>query len=97
MSILTKPDFYISMGERALSTAAQAGVAALGVDAIGLLEIDPVAVASLMGGAALLSVLKVFAAIPITGTASLTGTEQTTHGRRADRDGVMDGRDTPDA
>lgn len=94
MSVLAKTDFYISMGERALATAAQAGVALLGVDAIGLLDIDPVALASAMGGAALLSVLKTLAAITITGTASLTGTERVP-GRRADRDGVMDGRDTP--
>lgn len=76
MSVLSKSTFWISTGERALSTAAQAGVAALGTSAIGVLDIDGVAVASLMGGALVLSVLKSLSAIPITGSASLTGTEQ---------------------
>lgn len=75
MSILTKSTYWISTGERALSTAAQAGVAAIGTDVVGVLDLDGVAVASLMGGAAVLSVLKSLAAIPITGSASLAGTE----------------------
>ena len=44
--------------ERALSTAAQSALATIGVSAVDLLHLDWRAVASISGGAALVSVLK---------------------------------------
>lgn len=73
MSVLTTKKFWIAQGERTVATAAQAGVAALGTGAVGLLDVDAVGVLSLMGGAAVLSVLKGLAAIPVTGGPSLAG------------------------
>lgn len=74
MSIWTA-QFWKATAERAIATAAQSAVAALGTDLIGVLDIDAVAVLSLAGGGAVLSVLKSIAATAATGSPSIGGGE----------------------
>jgi hypothetical protein len=50
-------NFWSYAGERAIKTFAQAAIAYLGTGSVGLLSIDFVTLASLAGGAALLSLL----------------------------------------
>ena len=50
-------DFWSYAGERAIKTFSQAAIAYLGTGSVGLLSIDFVTLASLSGGAALLSLL----------------------------------------
>lgn len=50
-------EFWSYAGERAIKTFAQAAIAYLGTGSVGLLSIDFVTLASLSGGAALLSLL----------------------------------------
>lgn len=80
--------FWKATTERAIATAAQSAIAALGTDLIGVLDIDAVAVLSLAGGGALLSVLKSVASTAALGGPSLGGEALTvkanTH--RADTD-----------
>jgi len=68
--------FWRDAAERALSTTAQAAVAAVGVGATGLLDVDLAAVASVAGLAGVLSVLKAIGAAYVgdEGTASLVDT-----------------------
>lgn len=49
--------FWSYAGERAIKTFAQAAIAYLGTGSVGLLSVDFVTLASLAGGAALLSLL----------------------------------------
>jgi hypothetical protein len=58
--------FWVNLGDRAVSTAAQTVVATLGVGYLGILEIDPVSLGSIVGLATVLAVAKAFAvrAIP---------------------------------
>ena len=54
--------FWKDAAERAISTAAQSAIAILGVEGLGLLDVDWTVTASAAGLAALLSVLKSVAA-----------------------------------
>lgn len=74
MSIWTA-QFWKATTERAIATAAQSAIAALGTDLIGVLDMDVVAVLSLAGGGAVLSVLKSIAATAATGSPSIGGGE----------------------
>lgn len=56
MTILS-PEFWSYAGERAVKTFAQTALATLGGGSIGLLAVDWVGVASVSGGAAVLSIL----------------------------------------
>lgn len=74
MSIWTA-QFWKATAERAIATAAQSALAALGTDLVGVLDIDAVAVLSLAGGGAVLSILKSIAATAATGSPSIGGGE----------------------
>ena len=74
MSIWTSK-FWKATAERAIATAAQSAVAVLGTGAFGLLDIDAVAVLSVAGGGAVLSILKSIAATAATGSPSAGGGE----------------------
>ena len=74
MSIWTA-QFWKATAERAIATAAQSALAALGTDLVGVLDIDAVAVLSLAGGGAVLSILKSIAATAATGSPSVGGGE----------------------
>ena len=74
MSIWTGK-FWKATAERAIATAAQSALAALGTDLVGVLDMDAVAVLSLAGGGAVLSILKSIAATAATGSPSLGGGE----------------------
>lgn len=52
--------FWIDLGDRAVSTAAQSVAATLGAGALGILDIDVQAVASVAALATLLAVVKAF-------------------------------------
>ncbi len=66
-------DFWLDLLERAVKTFAQAAVAGLSANAIGVLEVDWVTIASVSALAALISVLTSIASAPFSskGTASL--------------------------
>lgn len=72
MSIWTS-GFWKATTERALKTAGQAGAAFLGVDFFGILDVDPVAFASVIGLAVVGSALTSLGSIPVTGGPSLGG------------------------
>lgn len=76
MSIWTA-QFWKATTERAIATAAQSAITAvaLGAEPIGVLDIDAVAVLSLAGGGAVLSILKSIAATAATGSPSIGGGE----------------------
>ena len=74
MSIWTAV-FWKATAERAIATAAQSTIAALGTDLIGVLDMDAMAVLSLAGGGAVLSILKSIAATAATGSPSAGGGE----------------------
>jgi hypothetical protein len=74
MSIWTGK-FWKATTERAIATAAQSAIAALGTDLIGVLDMDAMAVLSLAGGGAILSILKSVAATAATGSPSIGGGE----------------------
>ena len=74
MSIWTGK-FWKATTERAIATAAQSAIAALGTDLIGVLDMDAMAVLSLAGGGAILSILKSIAATAATGPPSVGGGE----------------------
>ena len=77
MSIWTA-QFWKATTERAIATAAQSAIAALGTDLIGVLDMDATAVLSLAAGGAILSVLKSVAATAATGGPSMGGGEALT-------------------
>ena len=74
MSIWTGK-FWKATAERAIATAAQGALATLGTDLFGILDVDAVAVLSIAGGAALVSVLKSVAVTAATGSPSAGGGE----------------------
>ena len=74
MSIWTGK-FWKATAERAVSTAAQAALAGIGTDLVGVLDMDAMAVLSLAGGGAILSILKSIAATAATGSPSMGGGE----------------------
>lgn len=65
--------FWVALAERTIASAAGAALAAVGTDAVGILDVDPAAVGSLAAGAALVSVLKGLAGSTVTGSPSLGG------------------------
>ena len=65
--------FWKAAAERAIATAAQSALAALGTDVIGVLDMDATAILSIAAGGAVLSVLKSVAATAATGGPSLAG------------------------
>lgn len=67
MSVLGSSKFYIALAERAVKTGAQSAVAFLGVDVLGILEVDPVQALSVIGLAVAVSVATSFASIPVSG------------------------------
>lgn len=76
MSIWTK-DFWKATAERVVSTAAQAGLLAIGADQFDVLQLDWSSFAGFVGGGAVLSLLKSLAANAITQTGpGLTDAEQ---------------------
>ena len=74
MSIWTGK-FWKATAERAVSTAAQAALAGIGTDLVGVLDMDAVGILSLAGGGAILSTLKSIAATAATGSPSMGGGE----------------------
>ena len=74
MSIWTGK-FWKATAERAVSTAAQAALAGIGTDLVGVLDMDAVGILSLAGGGAILSILKSVAATAATGSPSMGGGE----------------------
>ena len=74
MSIWTGK-FWKATTERAVSTAAQAALAGIGTDLVGVLDMDAVGLLSLAGGGAVLSILKSIAATAATGSPSAGGGE----------------------
>lgn len=67
-------NFWIDTFERAVKTFAQTAVAGIGANAMGVLEVDWIAMVSVAGLAAAVSVLTSVASAPLSvkGTASLT-------------------------
>lgn len=70
--------FWIDAGERAVKTFAQAAVAAIGANALGVLDVDWVALGSVAALAAIVSVLTSIASAPLStrGTASVVNEVQ---------------------
>ena len=77
--------FWKATAERAVSTAAQAALAGIGTDLVGVLDMDAVGILSLAGGGAILSVLKSVAATAATGGPSMGGGEALTDRRNTHR------------
>ena len=67
--------FWKATTERAIATAAQAALAGIGTDLVGVLDMDAVGILSLAGGGAILSILKSVAATAATGSPSMGGGE----------------------
>jgi len=61
-------DFWVSLTERALSTGAQAAIAAITAAGTGLIDTDWTGIGSIVGMAIVLSVLKSLGANAVTGT-----------------------------
>ena len=87
MSIWTGK-FWKATTERAVSTAAQAALAGIGTDLVGVLDMDAVGILSLAGGGAILSILKSIAATAATGSPSVGGGESLDAPRNAHRAGI---------
>lgn len=68
--------FWKAALERSIATGAQAAVAVLGVDGLGLLDIEWAGLGSVVGAAMLLSVLKGLAAGAITGNGPGVGSAE---------------------
>lgn len=73
MSVLSTSKFWIATAERAVKTAGQTAVAFLTADVTGVLEVDPVQAASVVGLAVVVSVATSLGSIPVTGSPSLGG------------------------
>lgn len=65
--------FWVALTERTIASAAGAALAAVGTEAVGIVQLDPAAIGSLAAGAALVSVLKGLAGSAVTGSPSLGG------------------------
>ena len=87
MSIWTGK-FWKATTERAVSTAAQAALAGIGTDLVGVLDMDAVGILSLAGGGAILSILKSIAATAATGSPSVGGGESLDAPRNTHRAGI---------
>ena len=87
MSIWTGK-FWKATTERAVSTAAQAALAGIGTDLVGVLDMDAVGILSLAGGGAILSILKSVAATAATGSPSVGGGESLDAPRNTHRAGI---------
>ena len=87
MSIWTGK-FWKATAERAVSTAAQAALAGIGTDLVGVLDMDAVGILSLAGGGAILSILKSIAATAATGSPSMGGGETLDAPRNTHRAGI---------
>ena len=73
MSVLSTSKYWIATAERAVKTAGQTTVAFLTADVTGILEVDPVQAASVVGLAVVVSVATSLGSIPVTGQPSLAG------------------------
>ena len=80
--------FWKATTERAVSTAAQAALAGIGTDLVGVLDMDAVGLLSLAGGGAVLSILKSIAATAATGSPSVGGGESLDAPRNTHRAGI---------
>ena len=67
MSVLSTGKFWIATAERAVKTAGQTAVAFLTADVTGILEVDPVQAASVVGLAVVVSVATSLGSIPVSG------------------------------
>ena len=67
MSVLSKGKFWVATAERAVKTAGQTAVAFLTADVTGILEVDPIQAASVVGLAVVVSVATSLGSIPISG------------------------------
>ena len=67
MSILSESKFWIATLERCVKTGAQTAVAFLTADLSGILEVDPIQAASVIGLAVVVSVATSLGSIPISG------------------------------
>lgn len=73
MSILSTTQFWVATVERGIKTAGQTTVAFLTADVTGILDVDPIQAASVVGLAVVVSVATSLGSIPITGQPSLAG------------------------
>ena len=78
MSVLTTSQFWVAAGERAVRTAAQAAVAAIGVNVVALADVHWDVVGGTAAIAALLSVLTSVAASGTSVTGPSFGPEELT-------------------
>lgn len=97
MSIFASSKFWIASGERAVKTAAQTAIATIGTDYVGVTELDWAGIGGVVATATILSVLFSIASGGVNQDGPGIGPETVQRGKYADRDGVMDGRDTPGA
>ena len=67
MSVLSTAQFWIATGERAVKTAGQTAVAFLTADVTGILEVDPIQAASVVGLAVVVSVATSLGSISVSG------------------------------
>ena len=67
MSVLSTGKFWIATFERCVKTGAQTAVAFLTADVTGILEVDPIQAASVIGLAVAVSVATSLGSIPISG------------------------------
>lgn len=67
MSVLSESKFWIATFERCVKTGAQTAVAFLTADVTGILEVDPVQAASVVGLAVVVSVATSLGSIPVSG------------------------------
>lgn len=67
MSVLSTGKFWIATAERAVKTGAQTAVAFLTADVTGILEVDPIQAASVVGLAVVVSVATSLGSIPVSG------------------------------
>ena len=67
MSVLSTGKFWIATFERCVKTGAQTAVAFLTADVTGILEVDPIQAASVVGLAVVVSVATSLGSIPVSG------------------------------
>lgn len=91
MSVLATSKFWIASGERAVKTAGQTVVAFLAADVTGILDVDPVQAASVVGLAVVVSVATSLGSIPVSGGPSIAGEKLDAPSRNTHRAGRGDG------